>query len=152
MNTPIETYLEKISSVLSENVMADLKTDQVKLQLGYIIDLLAQLKKVADYRIEYYEQEWRWSTEICRIIAPMLAPLHIDVFADDTNGENDDALSLGDIREKAVAMKKASSRALDLFYQEKARIESFNRIEKEIHDVLRQWSMRDIMLRTRHDK
>jgi hypothetical protein len=151
MNTSIETYLEKVSSALSEWVLPEVKTEHARSQLQYTIELLSLLKKMTDYRIEYFQKDYQWSKEIYAIAESQLKNIGVNVGDELKTGpaveEATHDCSECTMQERAMKMKEASAKALDLLYKEKNKIDNFDVIEKEIYDVLLPWAIRDITVR-----
>jgi hypothetical protein len=151
MNTSIETYLEKVSSALTEWVLPEVKTEHARSQLQYAIELLSQLKKMTDYKLEYFQQEYQWSKEVYKIAESQLKNIGIQVEGELKTGpavaEAAHDCSACTIQERARKMKEASSKALDLLYKEKSKIADFDVVEKAIHDILFPWAIRDITIR-----
>jgi hypothetical protein len=150
MNTSIEIYLGRISSALTKWVLPEVKTEHAESQLRYAIDLLNQLKMMTDHRIGLIQKDYQWSEEIYKIVESALKPLGINV-GDELKMESTvEALppdcSECAMKEKAMKMKVASSKALDLFYKEKNKIDHFSDVESKIYDIMQQWAIRDITL------
>jgi hypothetical protein len=156
MNTSIEIYLEKVSSALSEWVLPEVKTDHARNQLQYAIELLSQLKKMADYKVDIIQENYQWSEEIYKIVESQLKNIGINV-GDELKTElaaEEPTLDCSECtsRERAMIMKTASAKALDLLYKEKNKIDNFNVVEKEIYDILLPWAIRDITIRMQASK
>ena len=148
MSTPIEVYLGKISQALSEYVLPQVEHGHAKSQLEVAIDLLNRLKVKCDYKVEFYETDYQWSREIFQIIETRLRPLGIDLDAElkitrPLTELSHDCMATA-VVQNAPAMTAAASKALDLLYREKNRIDDFSDLEDEIYRIILRWAMRSL--------
>ncbi len=150
MKVSIKTYISNINDVLANIVLPSVDMGFAKIQLSYAIDMLNQLQNRVEYRHDVIKDDYIAAKAILDLICVALNDNHVDIPKDiihhiESNSPDGVADTISE--DELTRMETASTKVLDLMYENSTQINNFNEIEKNVLSLLRQLTKKKAGLR-----